>query len=56
MFTKAKGAKGQSHFYDHHMHVFFQTWVKQLIIGKQGKKETKYFVSVPGTNIHLFFT
>ena len=35
---------------------FFQTWVNQLIIGKQGKKETKYFVSVPGTNIHLFFT
>ena len=27
---------------------FFQSWVKQLIIGKEGKKETKYFVSVPG--------
>ena len=26
----------------------FQSWVKQLIIGKEGKKETKHFVSVPG--------
>lgn len=48
-FTTAKGAKGQSRFHEHHMHVFFfQSWVKEVIIGIEGKKETKYFVSVPG--------
>ena len=47
-FITAKGATGQSRFHDHHMHAFFQSWVKQLIIGKQGKKETKYFVSIHG--------
>ena len=47
-FTTAKGAKGQSRFHNHHMHAFFQSWVKQRIIGKQSKKETKYFVSIHG--------
>ena len=47
-FITAKGTTGQSRFHDHHMHAFFQSWVKQLIIGKQGKKETKYFVSIHG--------
>ena len=42
-----KGQKGQSRFHDHNMYVFFQLWVKQLIFGKQSKKETKYFISVP---------
>lgn len=47
-FITAKGAKGQSRFHDHQMHAFFQSWVKQLIIGKQSKKEMKYFVSIHG--------
>ena len=47
-FTTAKGAKGQSRFHNHHMHAFFQSWVKQRIIGKQSKKEMKYFVSIHG--------
>ena len=47
-FITTKGAKGQSRFHDHHMHAFFQSWVKQRIIGKQSKKETKYFVSIHG--------